>query len=249
MNEVMEHTFAIEGMHCESCVEKVTRALRIVPGITSADVSLDPPRARVTMENHLPLPELQNAVRRAGEYTLHPADDGTTATKTSAQVEPGATKESLYPLALIVGYLLGMVVLFAWVHRDFSLGFLMTRFMGGFFVVFSFFKLLDLRGFADAYRSYDVVAGAVPAWGFVYPFVELGLGVAYLAGWNLVATSMVTLVVMGLGSVGVFRALSQKKSIRCACLGTVLNLPMTKVTLVEDVGMAAMATFMLLRFV
>jgi hypothetical protein len=30
--------------------------------------------------------------------------------------------------------------------------------MGRFFVAFSFFKLLSLRGFVDAYRTYDVVA-------------------------------------------------------------------------------------------
>ncbi len=243
----MEHTYTIQGMHCESCVDKITRALRNVPGIMSAEVSLDPPQARVTMENHLPLTELQDAVRRAGEYKLQAADEGTAATATSAQVEAVATKESLYPLVLIVGYLLGMVLLFAWVHRDFSLEFVMTRFMGGFFLVFSFFKFLDLRGFADAYRSYDVLARAIPSWGFVYPFVELVLGIAYVAGWNLVATNVATLVIMLVGSVGVFRALLSKSHIRCACLGTALNLPMTTITLVEDVGMAAMAALMLVR--
>ncbi len=241
MNEqdVMEHTYLIEGMHCESCVDKITQALRGILGVVSSRVTLQPPRATVVMERHVPLTELQNAARRAGEYTLHGTVEGEPAT--CGQVEAGTEKESLYPLGLILSYLVGIVLLVAWAHRDFSLAFLMTRFMGGFFVVFSFFKLLDLRGFADAYRSYDVVARAVPAWGFVYPFAELGLGVAYLAGLNAVATNVVTLVVMLVGSVGVFRALTQKRTIRCACLGTVLNLPMTKVTLVEDVGMVAMA--------
>ena len=32
------------------------------------------------------------------------------------------------------------------------------HFMAGFFLVFSFFKLLDITAFADAYRTYDVVA-------------------------------------------------------------------------------------------
>lgn len=242
----MEHVYAIEGMHCESCVENIARALRSINGVTSARVSLNPPKARVAMENHVPIVDLQNAVRSAGEYTLQEADEVAAMTATGNQVNGDAAKESLYPLGLILGYLVGIVFLFAWLHRDFSLAFLMTRFMGGFFVVFSFFKLLDLRGFADAFRSYDVVAGAVSAWGFVYPFAELGLGVAYLASWNLVATNIMTLVVMLVGSVGVFRALLRKNAIRCACLGTVLNLPMTKVTFVEDVGMAAMAALGLL---
>ena len=38
----------------------------------------------------------------------------------------------------------------------------MGHFMGGFFLVFSFFKLLNLSGFADAYRTYDVLAKVWP---------------------------------------------------------------------------------------
>jgi hypothetical protein len=51
---------------------------------------------------------------------------------------------------------------------------------------------------------------------------------------------------MLLGAAGVLNALRQKKQLRCACLGTALNLPMTTVTLVEDLAMAAMAGAMLL---
>ncbi len=238
---MMEHIFTIEGMHCENCVDKITQALRGIPGVTSAEVSLRPPKARVVTEHHLPLAELQTVVGLAGEYTLRSVNDGPAQTNAITAHETVAAKESLYPLILIVGYLLGIVLLFAWVQRDLSAAFLMMHFMGGFFVVFSFFKFLDLRGFADAYRSYDVVARALPQWGLMYPFVELGLGAAYLAGWNPTATNAVTLIVMLVGAVGVLRALLRKSAIRCACLGTVLNLPMTKVTLVEDVGMAAMA--------
>ena len=34
--------------------------------------------------------------------------------------------------------------------------------MGGFFVAFSFFKLLNLPAFADAYATYDVAAKSCP---------------------------------------------------------------------------------------
>jgi hypothetical protein len=117
--------------------------------------------------------------------------------------------------------------------------------MAGFFLVFSFFKLLDLRGFAGVYRSYDVVARAWPAWGFIYPFAELALGIAYLLNLNPIATNIVTLTLMLVGAVGVLKALLDKRAIRCACLGTALNLPMTTITIVEDLGMAAMAAVML----
>jgi hypothetical protein len=122
----------------------------------------------------------------------------------------------------------------------------MRHFMAGFFIVFSFFKLLDPPGFVSAYRGYDLVARRVPAWGWAYPFVELALGVAYLLAWAPVVTNIITLVLMLVGAGGVLKALLNKRAIRCACLGTALNLPMTKVTLVEDLTMAAMAAGMLL---
>ena len=118
----------------------------------------------------------------------------------------------------------------------------MGHFMAGFFLVFSFFKLLDLRAFADAYGTYDVVAAKWPLYGFVYPFIELVLGAAYLGHFAPLATNAVTLAVMGVSLV----AVATKRKIRCACLGTVFNLPMSLVTLVEDGLMLTMATAMLI---
>jgi hypothetical protein len=213
------------------------------------------------MSHHVPTDELARAVTTAGKYRLgeirHGQGHGAhvhgsvlpvidAAPPVSGPIADSPPRESLYPLFLIVGYIAGVVALVAWLQQPASMATPMRHFMAGFFLVFSFFKLLDLRGFVDAYRSYDLVAGAVPAWGWVYPFVELALGVAYLVSFQPQLTNWITLVVMRVGAVGVLRALLNKRAIRCACLGTALNLPMTKVTLVEDVGMAAMAAAMLL---
>jgi hypothetical protein len=51
---------------------------------------------------------------------------------------------------------------------------------------------------------------------------------------------------MGVSAVGVVKALLARRKIRCACLGTVFNLPMSKITLIEDGLMLAMAAGMLL---
>jgi hypothetical protein len=121
----------------------------------------------------------------------------------------------------------------------------MRYFMAGFFLVFSFFKLLDVAAFADAYAGYDLLARRWRPWGFIYPFVELALGVAYLAHFQPVLTNAVTLVVMGFSAIGVISAVLDKRSIRCACLGTVFQLPMSTVTIIEDVGMVLMAAMAL----
>jgi len=228
-------------MHCRSCVEKLTNALRSIDGVTTAQVTLDPPQARVVMARHVPTETLDKAVHAVGDYRLSEARSG--APSVPETVKP---RESLYPLFLIVGYIAGTVALIALASGERSWHTMMRHFMAGFFLVFSFFKLLDLRGFADAYQTYDVLARVSPAWALAYPFVELALGVAYLLNFNPLLTNLATLVLMLVGAVGVLQALLKKQAIRCACLGTALNLPMTTITLVEDGGMAAMAAIMLL---
>jgi hypothetical protein len=122
----------------------------------------------------------------------------------------------------------------------------MTNFMAGFFLVFSAFKFLNLAGFADAYASYDLLAKRWYEWGLIYPFLELALGLAYLFRFAPTLTHVATIALMGFSSLGVIAALREKRVIRCACLGTVLNLPMSTITLVEDLAMVVMATLMLL---
>lgn len=168
------------------------------------------------------------------------------AVEPAAPVKPAVSWLKTYrPLILIFFYIAGGVWASALTSGDYSMPTLMNHFMGGFFLVFSFFKMLNLRGFAESYQSYDVVARAIPAYGYVYPFIELALGTLYLMNVAPFATNVATIVVMGVSSIGVLRALLRKQKIRCACLGTFFDLPMTSVTLFEDLLMAAMAGVML----
>lgn len=121
----------------------------------------------------------------------------------------------------------------------------MHGFMGLFLVVFSMFKLFDLAGFADGFQMYDLLAKPFRPYAYVYPFVELGLGLAYLAHWQPVVTYSLTLGVMLWGAAGVLKALAKGLDVNCACMGTVLKVPLSTVALAEDLGMAAMAGGML----
>ncbi|MCC6358970.1 MAG: heavy-metal-associated domain-containing protein [Phycisphaerales bacterium] len=239
----MEISVQLSGMHCQSCVGKITSALKRLAGVEAVDVSLHPPVARLRSSEPVSRTEIDAAVRSAGDYKIEPVPKP--SLPATPQIDE-AERGSFYPLVLIVAYIAGTTLLAAWSSGSLTLAALMNGFMGGFFLVFSFFKLLDVRGFATSYRTYDLVAAAWPTWGYVYPFVELGLGVAYVTGATPWVTNSVTLVLMLVGAVGVLKALLNKRRIRCACLGTVLKLPLTQVTLAEDVVMAVMAAVMLL---
>jgi hypothetical protein len=181
-------------------------------------------------------------IRPAGFHVLgeeQPTPEAPAASKTLGK------PTSYFPLLLVLFYLVGLAAAVEVASGTFDAMRAMGHFMAGFFLVFSFFKLLDLRAFADAYSGYDVVAARWPLYGYIYPFIELALGVALLTHFAPLATNAVTLLVMGVSAVGVVKALLARRKIRCACLGTVFNLPMSRVTLIEDGLMIAMSAVML----
>lgn len=121
----------------------------------------------------------------------------------------------------------------------------MNDFMGSFFLIFGAFKVMNLHGFVEAYAMYDIIAKQSRTYAYVYPFIELSLGLAYIVGWYPFAVNVFTLVLMLVGSLGVALELGKKEPMMCACLGVVFKLPMTYVTLFEDLLMAGMAFVML----
>ena len=147
------------------------------------------------------------------------------------------------PLFLILGYITVAAILLN--YKPWDLGEAMFDFMGLFYIVFSFFKLLDLKGFPDSFRMYDPLAKVVPAYGWVYPFIETALGLMFLFRCQTEVALMTTIVVLGITTIGVTKTLLDKKSIQCACLGTALKLPMTQATFIENAIMLVMAFWML----
>lgn len=154
--------------------------------------------------------------------------------------------KTYFPLILIGAYLIGGTLLYEAMAGSWNFERMMSNFMGGFFIVFSFFKLLDLKGFSDGFRSYDLVTRAIPAYGYLYPFIELALGIAYFAHFWPVVTNVATIVVMGVGMLGIAKSLMRGSQIQCACLGTVINLPLSTVAIFENGLMIVMAAASLL---
>jgi copper chaperone CopZ len=238
----------ISGMSCQSCVGRIEAAIKPLIGDgEELSVTLNPPALHFS--GRLEFATLANAVAKAGtpgKYQL--IATANVAESATAPADPNSWLITYRPLLTILAFIIGVTLLAqheALLQNRFDGMLWMQHFMAGFFIVFAFFKLLDVATFANAYRGYDLVAARIPAWGTLYPFVELALGIAYLINFKPILTNAVTLVVMSVSAIGVIRAVLKKQEIRCACLGSVFNLPMSTVTIVEDVAMAAMAAWML----
>jgi hypothetical protein len=153
------------------------------------------------------------------------------------------------PLAAILIGILLVAYAVSWVdfqNGKFSPTDLIHRFMAGFFLVFAVFKIIDLKGFARGYFTYDLLAKKFFAYGYIYPFIELGFGLAMAAGIQSTALLLTEMAVMLFSGLGVAIRLVKGEKFQCVCLGTFLKVPLTYVTLVEDFGMAALALILIL---
>jgi hypothetical protein len=152
------------------------------------------------------------------------------------------------PLAIIVCLILltTLVLSLSDLQADnFSAPATLSYFMIGFFLVFAGFKLMDLKGFAEGYSTYDLLARKIFAYGYVYPFIELFFGLAMIINPTSVPILLAEIGVMSFSGLGVTIKLMKKETFQCACLGTFLKVPLTKVTVIEDFGMVALALVML----
>ncbi len=233
----MTHTYQVAGMTCGSCEAKVKSSLLMLPNVTDVEVSKDNQTATISMDKHIALSTFQNALDK--KYSITAIEHNEVAEQTKSWL---ATYK---PILLIFGYITTIAIITATHQTTFHWMQAMNIFMAGFFLTFSFFKMLDLKGFAESYSMYDIVAKKLNSWGFIYAFIELALGIAYAINFQPLFTNIVTLVVMSISIIGVLQSVFNKRKIKCACLGAVFNLPMSTVTIIEDALMIAMSAAMI----
>ena len=237
----MTHQYQITGMTCSICEAKVKSALLTIENVTSVEVSKDTNSATITMNKHIALSDFQKALDN--KYQISAVNH--------SEIEEQAKSwlETYKPILLIFFYISLITILIQQKNVGFNFMEAMQHFMAGFFLVFSFFKLLNLKGFAESYVMYDVVARKIPIWAYIYAFTELILGLAFLTGFNPLITNSVTFLVMSVSIIGVLQSVLNKKKIQCACLGTIFNLPMSTVTIIEDALMIIMSGLMIIHLI
>jgi copper chaperone CopZ len=237
----MVHKYQITGMTCTSCESKVKSALLLVENVTAVEVSKEENSATITMNKHIALTDLQKALD--SKYQISAIHHN------EMEEQAKSWFETYKPILLIFFYISLITVLIQFKNEKINIMEGMQHFMAGFFLVFSFFKLLNLKGFAESYVMYDVLAKKIPVWGYIYALIELALGIAFLINFNPLLTNSVTFIVMSVSIIGVLQSVLNKKKIQCACLGAIFNLPMSTVTIIEDALMIVMSGIMILNLI
>ena len=232
----MKSTIKISGMTCNGCKSTVESKLSSLDGVYNVQVDLTKSEAIIYSKNPISFSLISDSL--PSKYNVisngHVQDNEIT--------KPSKIKQ-LKPLFIIFGYISITSILLNF--RDWNLTNAMLDFMGLFYIIFSFFKIIDIKGFSISFRMYDPLAKKITIYGYIYPFIEILLGVMFLNRIEINIALLTTILILGITSAGVTQTLLDKRSINCACLGTTLKLPMTEATFIENVIMIIMAIVLL----
>ena len=238
----MNQTFLVSGMTCLSCKINVENSINSHEHVTEAIVDFEKKELIVNSNKYLELKTFQKLLN--SKYTISIKDHKENfKPKASLEYQEKSKIHQLKPLLLIILYITTASILLH--YNNWSWDEFMLDFMGLFFIVFSFFKMLDLNGFAQSFKMYDPLAKRISVYGWIYPFIETTLGLMFLIRYEINVALIITLIVLVVTTIGVTKTLLAKKSIQCACLGTALKLPMTEATFIENAIMIVMAIMMI----
>ncbi len=154
-----------------------------------------------------------------------------------------------WKLAGVYGIITLCATIMAWV-LGFDLQIWLEWFMGGFLIIFGSFKLIGYEMFIMMFPEYDPIGSKYRWYTLAYPFIELFLGFLFVANLLPVFRDIVTLFIFSVSAWGVLKYINNNggQAIKCACLGNIIKLPLSTVSLIEDVLMAGMSVIMLISY-
>jgi len=237
---MIHQMFKVKGMTCDSCVEKISDILKTDGQIVNLHVMLNPPQIHFDSDEKIDAEKINQKLAPLKKYSVE-VDQNPGAL---SQERVSAKFLKYMPLILLFGLSAGIPAIHVLMsHSNFEQW--MYQFMGVTLIALAYFKLLDLSKFAEAFSTYDPIAMKFHKYGNIYPFFELIAGTGFVLGVAVKALSILVILFLLPTTVGVVKALKQKRKFQCACLGTAFNLPLTKVTIVENILMITMSALII----
>ena len=247
---MITNKFTIEGMTCEACVQKISEKLQSIPHVQSVTLSLKEKVATIESHQKINISDVKESLKSLPKYTVGHLNNENTKSIDISNLNAEESKLKTYkPLIIIFIFIVLTSLSFQVYQGHFHAHIFMNHIMAGFFIGLSFFKFLDLKAFAESFSSYDPIAQRFLGYGFVYPFIEIILGLMFISQVGLRTANSVTIVVLSMTTFGVIKRLQSKSKIQCACLGSGFNLPLSYVTVVENLVMVGMAIYSLAQTV
>ena len=236
----MSQKFQIQGMTCLGCADTIQTRLRKESDVISAEVSFE--NEELLLDSKVPVDNeyIDSIISNLGNYNVK-NQNANLFSKFLSHLN--SKKPILLALTIVIVSSLSIQTPF----QNFDLDNWFITYMGLFFMLFSFLKLLNIKGFSITFSRYDLLGKNIPGFAVSYPFLELCLGVAFLTNSLLITANLATLIFMISQCIGVGNVLRKKEIIQCACLGSSINLPVSYLTLIENLVMVSMSSYMLFK--
>ena len=150
------------------------------------------------------------------------------------------------PVILIFSLITLFILIRQWQSGSWHSMMAMSDFMGAYFLIFGTFKIIDLRGFVAMYKKYNLVAEYLTLYAYAFPFLQVGIGIAYLIHVYALTSNFINFIIMTIGFISILIKIIKKEIIPCACLGTLFRHYLSLMSLFENALMVAMALAMVL---
>ena len=231
-------SFLVRGVRCGSCVSKIEAALLSEPRIQNAVIGDDRRSLTLTHDLDNPLANLNALLESLGSYRVEERN-------LIRLLRAGIVHYR--PLIMMTGFVL-VFGLALQAFRGWHGHGLMGDLMAGYFLLFGALKVVNRQAFAKAYARYDLIAGRSAAYAAAYPFLEVAIGIIYLISPASLLLNLFVVVLMLEKGWSVRQAIGRGQNLQCACLGGFFSIPISKVTVFEDLLMAFMAGAMIAGF-
>ena len=233
-----ESVYRVEGMTCQACADTIETGIKASLNVSLAHVSLSEKELRIQSDTVFDINDINNVVSNLGDYRIRDNNPSLF----SNMIEYFSSKKPIV-IALLLVTISSLALQVPTNTFDIDKWFI--TYMGLFFMLFSFLKLLNVSGFSMTFKKYDLISKKVPGFSAIYPYIELTLAIAFLTQSLLIYANLFTLFFMTSQSLGVYKSLRNSEQIQCACMGSAISLPLSSLTLIENIIMICMATYMI----
>lgn len=157
--------------------------------------------------------------------------------------------ETYQPIIAILGVTFAMAVATTWSQTGaLPIVRLLELFVAFSMCVLGIQKLQNLQTYANGFIQYDLLAQRYVPYATVYAFIETVGGVLMIAHVATWIVAPIVLLATTLGAVSIIKAVYlEKRSLKCACVGGGSSVPLGFVSLTENLGMMAMAIWMMVQ--
>lgn len=116
-----------------------------------------------------------------------------------------------------------------------------TRFyMGLIYLIFGLLKLYNLNKFANIFNKYDIIGNKFKIYNYIYPFIEIIIGILLIKKIFIKKTIIISIILMLISIISVLISLYYGNTLRCGCLGSFFHIPISYLTLTENLVMLLM---------